>query len=81
MPSLLEVRDSKLAVQKEQFFEDEIHAIDRDVLALPECVVESLDVDPASVLRPAFDSLFQAGGFLRSSNYDERGNWVLRALR
>ena len=49
--------------------------IDRDVLLLPEIIVEQFDQEPSSLLRPVFDAVWQAAGFLRSAYYDANGNW------
>jgi hypothetical protein len=49
-------------------------AIHRDLVFLPDIQVESLDIDPATYLRPLFDCLANAVGLERSLNYDEQGN-------
>ena len=49
--------------------------IDRDHLILPDRLAESLDFDAASFLRPCFDQIWNACGYDRSWNYDEKGNW------
>jgi Putative DNA-binding domain len=52
-------------------------AIDRDILFLPEITVEQFDQETSSLLRPAFDAVWQAAGFLRRAYYDVAGNWKL----
>jgi len=49
--------------------------IDRDVLLLPEIFIESYDVDAKDILRPCFDSIWNACGYSRSLNYNEAGEW------
>lgn len=49
-------------------------AIHRDLVFFPDIRVESLDIDPATYLRPLFDCLANAVGLERSPNYDEQGN-------
>jgi len=49
--------------------------IDRDLLLLPEVLIENLDYDVPQALRPVFDALWNAAGLPRSLNYDEGGNW------
>ncbi len=49
--------------------------IDRDLLAAPEILVEMPDYNPAAVMRPAFDSVWNAAGWERSLNYDTQGEW------
>ncbi len=50
--------------------------IDRDHLLIPESVIEDYDAKAADILRPMFDSIWQACGYERSFNYDEKGNWI-----
>ena len=57
---------------------NEVLTIDRDVLLLPEIVIESYEVIAKDVLRPCFDSIWNACGFHRSLNYDNTGEWVER---
>ena len=47
--------------------------IDRDILFLPEIVIESYDDEAKDVLRPCFDSTWNACGFPRSLNSDDAG--------
>jgi len=54
----------------------EVHKIDREVLMLSEIVIESYDVIAKDVLRPCFDSIWNACGFPQSLNYNEAGDWV-----
>ena len=50
------------------------HAVNDDTLMLPEVVIEERAVDAAKVLRPVFDTVWNAFGFSRLFNYDEQGN-------
>jgi hypothetical protein len=52
--------------------------IDRDALLIPEVMLESFDVTPTVVLRPVFDAVWNAAGWVRSMNYDENGTWRSR---
>jgi hypothetical protein len=56
----------------------EAHKIDRDVLLLPEIIVQNYEVRAEDVLKTAFDSIWNACGLPRSLNYDANGNWVGR---
>jgi hypothetical protein len=47
---------------------------ERDDLILPEVVVESFDVVPATFLRSTFDMIWNAGGWRQSIYYDDEGN-------
>jgi hypothetical protein len=48
-------------------------AFDRDNLLLPDQLVEDLDMNADMLLRPAFDAMWQASGWLRCFSYDEQG--------
>lgn len=52
--------------------------IDRDVLELPECVIEQYgtELDYQRASRAAFDALWNAGGFFRSKHFDSTGRWT-----
>ncbi len=60
------------------FWNDEVFTIDKDILLLPEVVIENYDVIAKDVLRPCFDSIWNACGLPRSFNYDDDGEWVKR---
>jgi hypothetical protein len=53
--------------------------IEREVLPLPEVLIEDYSVDAGRVLRPAFDALWQACGLEQCVNYDAAGNWKAKA--
>ncbi len=52
--------------------------VDRDVLTFPEVLVEVEEPDTAEVLKPIFDSVWNACGLSGSQNYGEDGQWQLR---
>lgn len=52
------------------------HPIDRNDLIIPEVIVEEFGLDPYRVMRPIFDTFWNAGGFERDFNYDKEGNWT-----
>lgn len=51
------------------------HPIKEEHLILPESVVEDLNVPLSKVLKPMFDLIWNACGFLKSKNFDDEGNW------
>ena len=71
---LLEVKG--YCMPENRYYDGQVHTIDRDLLLLPEVVVESYDVKPHAVLRLCFDSIWNACGVERSPYYDEAGEWV-----
>ncbi len=74
--SLVDVRGYLMAV--DTFFHGERYAIDRDVLLLPEAIVESFEIEPQTIFKPAFDAIWNACGFASSLNYNDKGEWKPR---
>ncbi|MEM6692831.1 MAG: hypothetical protein AAF664_25610, partial [Planctomycetota bacterium] len=58
------------------YFSDERRDIDRDVLLLPETIIDDLDRDALDVLRPSFDLVWNASGYSGTSNFDAEGKWI-----
>jgi len=52
--------------------------IDRDTLIIPEVLLDSFEFEPGEVMRPLFDSIWNAAGWPGSTNYNAAGKWVLR---
>ena len=50
--------------------------LQEDMLILPEIVIQDCNEKPDQLLRPIFDMVWNAFGFIRSTNYDEQNNWV-----
>jgi len=48
--------------------------IDRDVLKIPETYIETYNIKPEIILKPCFDSIWNACGYPASLNYDEESN-------
>ncbi len=66
--SLLGVKGYKMAITRNTMSQ---HPIDRDLLLLPEAVVENYDIKTEEILRPLFDLIWNACGFQRSLNFDK----------
>lgn len=75
--SLCGVTGYRFAVDPRKFFERD-RVADRDSLILPEVIIESWTGDPAELLRPVFDMVWNAYGYIRSFNYDDAGQWNAR---
>jgi Schlafen, AlbA_2 len=75
MITLQGVRGARLAVEPRPL--EDLPALDRDVLELPEVVIEhyGTDVDYQRAARPAFDALWNTGGIARSRHFDAAGRW------
>jgi hypothetical protein len=50
--------------------------IDKDVLLLPERLLDQLNEDGANSLKPMFDMIWNAAGWPRCMNYNEKGERV-----
>jgi len=75
MITLQGVRGARLGIGSRSFEDPPI--IDRDVLELPECIIEQygVDTDYQRASRPAFDALWNTGSFARSKHFDSTGAW------
>lgn len=71
--ALTEVKGARIPT--DDHFPDEHRNIDRDLLLLPEKVIDDFSIDSATILRPMFDLVWNASGFTRSFNFDANGNW------
>ena len=71
--TLLGVKGYSMGVDRSRISAYRVHTIDRDVLLLPETVIESYEVNAKDVFRPSFDSIWNACGFPRSLNYNDNG--------
>lgn len=77
--TLLGVHGYEMGVSDTLFLSPwEDYTIDRDVLMIPEIVVEDLDTDVPKLMKPAFDAVWNAANWPGSGNYDDEGNWTLR---
>lgn len=74
--TLLGVKGYSMAVDTWRYDIEEFHTIDRDILQLPEIVLEKYEVEAHKVLKPCFDSIWNACGFSRSLNYNDAGEWA-----
>ncbi|MGD2249788.1 MAG: ATP-binding protein [Candidatus Methanofastidiosia archaeon] len=73
--TLVNVEGYKMATYRwKQIFED-VCPIDRDILILPEVIIEKYDSKAEDILKPCFDSIWNACGFPKSWNYNEDGKW------
>jgi hypothetical protein len=51
--------------------------IDRDILLLPDILIENFNSKPEIQIKEWFDGLWNACGFDGSKNYEDNGNWKL----
>jgi hypothetical protein len=55
-----------------------VEVIHQDALLLPEVVVEEFPVDWSAVLRPSFDTMWQAAGYSECPLYSADGKWRVK---
>lgn len=70
--SVLGVRGYKMETSERRTFQ--VFLIDRDHLILPETIVSNYDAKAKDILRPCFDSVWNACGYSRCLFYDKDGN-------
>jgi len=71
--SLVGVEGYNLPTKKIYGYSDNI--IDRNDLLVPEILVEDSSLPPETILKPAFDAIWNAAGQPQSPFYDKEGNW------
>lgn len=77
--TILDVKGYKLSYPRRNNypgFSDTHFEIDRNILFLPDVIFEDYQNDVATVMRPVFDSVWQASGDSMSLNYDTNGKWI-----
>jgi hypothetical protein len=75
MLTLVGMRGFRLSVATQSFFGMPQYPLDRDVVSIPEVIIDASDVPADVVLRPMFDALWQAGGLNSCLDYDSDGRW------
>lgn len=62
-------------------FGGDLHLIDRDVLVLPDVLIDEPPKDLPRAMRPIFDAAWNACGVAQSVNYDKNGSWAADRLQ
>ncbi len=76
--SLLNVANFKLNMRQGMLYQElSDHQIDREELLLPEVIVEDFKANPKTILKPVFDSLWNAAGMKNCPYYKDSGEWPL----
>lgn len=73
--SLLQVKGYKIE-RKDRYF-DEGYSIDRKLLLLPETIIDNYDNEAKNILKPLFDLIWNACGYQRSLNFNEKGELIV----
>ena len=72
--TLTDVRNAEMFISEMQFVAS-FHniKINKDILKIPELVIENFDIQVNKFLKPAFDMIWNACGYDGSPNYNEEG--------
>lgn len=57
-------------------YSDEYNKVDKDVINLPDFLIQNYDEDVTNILRPMFDLIWNACGFQKSYNFDNEWKWI-----
>lgn len=76
--TLVNVKGAVLMVDQVLTMGDNIVSYGENVLYAPEIVAENSDIDAATLLKPAFDTIWNAFGYTGSYNYNDQGIWSPR---
>jgi hypothetical protein len=74
--SFCNAKGCRLASASAGYWEWNGVSLKEEVIALPECVIESDTPDLPRAMKPAFDMVWNAFGYARSDKYDQNGNWI-----
>ena len=74
--TLVGIRGYFMFVGEKRFNVQGNSGIDRDILLLPEVIIENYDTAPEDILKPCFDAMWNACGFPKSPNYDDAGKRI-----
>ncbi len=68
------------SVRRDQWEDEELSPLSRQEIVLPECIVNEYgDYGTyCRALRPAFDALWNASGYLEAQTFNEAGEWIGR---
>lgn len=72
MVSLLNVKGYSIGYQQLEYTD----VIDRNNVIIPEVMIEKFDVDLAAAMKPIFDTVWNAAGYIQSPNFDAEGKFT-----
>lgn len=70
------IKDYEMGVNPRLALFNDHFKIDRDILEMPEVVIENFGTNIISILRPIFDLIWNACGYEESLNFNVNGEWV-----
>lgn len=73
--TLLDAKGYTMGIDTWRYWVHERHTIDRDVLPLPEVMIDNYEDSAEKILKPCFDSIWNACGFAGDFYYNDEGKW------
>jgi len=73
--SMVGVKGYTMYVRPNPYVWNNTYPIEKDVLFLPDVLIENFISEPEQYMKPVFDTLWNATGYFGSLNYDENGKW------
>lgn len=70
--TLIDVKDYVIPTDSKWWIR-EVFPINRDIIQIPEIIIEDFEFNPPELLKPIFDSIWNACGFEESFNYTKEG--------
>lgn len=74
--TLIGVKGASMGINRSRYPVLETTPINREILFLGEATLEGFEQDPASIMKPVFDQVWNASGVEQSHNYGEDGNFL-----
>jgi len=74
--SICHARGVTLREASQGFWATSQVTLNDEVVVLPECMVDNLDADLPTLLKPIFDMIWNAFGYLQSPKYNQQGKWI-----
>ncbi|MBA7577214.1 hypothetical protein ES708_19060 [subsurface metagenome] len=73
--TLLGVKGYSMGIDTWKYPIDKVYPIDRDILLLPEVMIDNYDDSAEKMLKPCFDSIWNACGFAGDFYYNDEEKW------
>lgn len=75
MLTITGVKECRLYFGERLFIDDGTHSLNRDIMVIPEVIMEDFNTPIDVVIRPIFDLIWQAAGKERCQHYNAEGRW------
>lgn len=75
--TLIDVKDYKIPKNR-SWGPSNPYTVDRDIVLIPELIIENKEFEPSRTLKPIFDSIWNTCGYKRSFNYTKEGERIVK---